>query len=317
MMQLNERAWNLLQELLPQLAALGCEVSHNGEGTLLVDAGCNVAGSIAAGLRMAEIGMAGLGKATMMLNNVGGVPWPVVEVSANQAVIPCLISQAAHWPVSRGEYFPMGSGPACLLNKEIGVAQAFNWNEESNHAVLILETAALPAPDVCMALANACGVPSQALAIMAAATSSLAGSAQIAARSIETALHKLRHIGFNLDLITDAVGRCPLAPPSGDDHISLGKTNDVMIAGSQVWLAVQDCKGEELAQWIQGIPACTSPNYGEPFLKALEKAGGFYNLDPGLFAPAEITLTSLVDGQALHAGKIDLVALMTALGCDV
>ena len=103
------------------------------------------------------------------------------------------------------------------------MAEQFGWQEAAARAVLVLETAALPDWPTYLMLAAACGLRPENLAILAAPTSSLAGSVQIAARSVETALHKLHHLGFDIRKVVDAVGRCPLSPPTGDDFTSLGK----------------------------------------------------------------------------------------------
>jgi methenyltetrahydromethanopterin cyclohydrolase len=80
-----------------------------------------------------------------------------------------------------------------------------------------------------------------------------------------------------------------------------------------VWLSVQGVRDKELESLVQKIPSSTSPSYGEPFLEILTKAGGFYGIDPGLFAPAEITITNLDSGTIFHAGKMDEPRLSNAL----
>ena len=82
-----------------------------------------------------------------------------------------------------------------------------------------------------------------------------------------------------------------------------------MMNGSTVWLAVANADGDEMEAWVKMMPASSSPQYGIPFLRALQKAGGFYNLDPGLFAPAEISITTLRDGRVCHAGHRNEAAL--------
>jgi len=64
---------------------------------------------------------------------------------------------------------------------------------------------------------------------------------------------------------------------------------------------------------VAHIPSSTSPNYGESFLQTLKNAGGFYNIDPGLFAPAEMTVTNLSTGKVFHSGAVDAARLIKAL----
>jgi methenyltetrahydromethanopterin cyclohydrolase len=105
----------------------------------------------------------------------------------------------------------------------------------------------------------------------------------------------------------------PLAAPSGDDFISLGRTNDLVISGCQVWLSFRGVSDAALAEMAAKLPASTSSSYGPPFIEALKKAGGFYELDPGLFAPAEATLVNLDSGASFHAGSLDTDRLARVL----
>ena len=203
----------------------------------------------------------------------------------------------------------MGSGPACLLNRELQVGAEFGHVENAAHAVLVLEAPALPDDDTCRKLAAACGVEPASLAVLVAPTASLAGSAQIAARAVETALHKLHQLGFDLRTVASASGRCPLAPPAASDLLALGRTNDMIFLASSVCLFLRDAADEELALLVEKMPASRSPAYGKPFLQVLKEAGGFYQVDPGLFAPAEVTLVSLSSGASFHAGALDEIRL--------
>ncbi|MBI4731639.1 MAG: methenyltetrahydromethanopterin cyclohydrolase [Chloroflexi bacterium] len=313
MMNLNERAWEELHQTIDRREQFGIHFNQADCGTLLFDFGVRAAGGLQAGLLMAKIGMSGLGSARLEMGEVGGIHWVWVVTQSDHPLDACYLSQAAHWPVEMGKYRAMGSGPACLLNKRLEVGKGFAFSETSERAVLILEAPALPDEDVCISLATACGVKAEHLAVLVAPTSSLAGSAQIAARSVETGLHKLRQLGFDLHKAISGVGRCPVAAPTGDDLTSLGKTNDMVIFASSFWLSVKETTDQELSELVKALPSSTSPGYGKPFLQTLKKAGGFYNIDPGLFAPAEATLVDLTSGHVFHAGQIDQIRLVQAL----
>lgn len=313
MTSLNERAWRRLERALDEKDRLWISVRVLDCGTWLVDAGVHAAGGMEAGLAMAEIGMADLGTARLELGALNGVPWPWVAVHSDAPLQACFLSQAAHWPVQVGDFRAMGSGPACLLNKGLDPGKPFGFEEKSDRAVLVLETRQLPDEAVCRSLAEACGVKPDKLALLVAPTSSLAGSAQIAARSVETGLHKLHTLGFDLRQAASGMGRCPVAAPTGDDIASLGLTNDMVMFASQVWLALRGVSDPALAETAAKLPAATSPSYGPPFIEALKKAGGFYELDPGLFAPAEVTLVNLGSGKTFHAGAVDAARLAVVL----
>jgi methenyltetrahydromethanopterin cyclohydrolase len=305
MTSLNERAWQRLERVIEEQASLSVSVRVMECGTWLVDAGVNATGGLEAGLAIAEVGMANMGVAQFELAALNGNPWPWVIVHSDRPLEACFLSQAAHWPVGIGGFRAMGSGPACLLNKELDPGARFGFEERSECAVLVLETRQLPDEAACRSLAETCRVQPDKLALLVAPTSSLAGSSQIAARSVETGLHKLQVLGFDLHMAASGMGRCPIAAPTGDDFASLGLTNDLVLSACQVWLSLRGISDAVLADVAAKLPSATSPSYGSPFIEALTRAGGFYELDPGLFAPAEATLVNLDSGKTFHAGMVD------------
>jgi len=313
MSTLNDLAWEELQKILEKPESLGVSVDTMGCGSLVVDCGVKTAGGMEAGLAMAKVGMAGLGSSQLVMGTLDGIPWPYVEVRTDRPLEATLLCQAANWPVDLPGLRGMGSGPACLLNKTLEVGKMAPGGEISAHAVLILEARALPNLAACGQLAETCGVTPDHLAVMVAPTSSLAGSVQIEARSVETTLHKLHQMKFDVAHVVSGLGRCPVAMPTGDDLAAMGKTNDAVLFGCQVWLAMCEVTDDELAGVVAHIPSSTSPNYGETFLQTLKNAGGFYNIDPGLFAPAEVTVTNLSTGKVFHSGGVDVAKLIKAL----
>jgi methenyltetrahydromethanopterin cyclohydrolase len=309
----NDIAWQILQDNIMSNNKLNVVVETLACGTQIVDCGVNSTGGLEAGILMARVGMAGMSEVGVYEGYLGDVLWQWVDVRSDQPLESCLLCQAAHWFVEVGEYKAMGSGPACLLRGKGEILEAHPLMDGSSHAVLILETRTLPDDAVCKAIAIDCHVAPANLSILVAPTSSLAGSIQIGARMVETALHKLHYLKFDFSKLVMATGRCPVAMPTGDDTLSLGKTNDAVIFGSLVWMTVTGLSHQEIEEWAVRIPSSQSPNYGEPFLQTLKKAGGFYNIDPGLFAPAEVTMVSLEGGKPVHAGKVDTHRLYSAL----
>ena len=70
----------------------------------------------------------------------------------------------------------------------------------------VLETSKLPPEAVCVDIAEKCGIAPDRLTLLAARTSSMAGTVQIVARSVETALHKLHVLGFDFNCIESGLG---------------------------------------------------------------------------------------------------------------
>ena len=236
----NDFAWQELERVISNADRLGISVEKRDSGVIVVDAGVKAMGGLDAGLAIARIGMAGLGHSYLGMDSVCGIPWLNVVTVSDQPTGACFLSQAAHWQVQVGEFHAMGSGPACLRNKDLEPGREIGFDKNSGCAVLVLETGELPDDAVCLNLANKCRVSPDRLTLITAPTSCLSGSIQIAARSVETGLHKLQQLGFDLHKVKSGTGKCPIAPPTGDDLQSLGKTNDVVLFGCQVWLSVRD-----------------------------------------------------------------------------
>src|SRR5690348_6208427 len=98
----NTRAAALIQRLRSDSAELRVCVRNGNAGELLIDAGGECRGSIAAGLRLAEICMGGLG--TVEITTSAATPnWPwTLTVRSSNPVLACLASQYAGWKLSDG-----------------------------------------------------------------------------------------------------------------------------------------------------------------------------------------------------------------------
>ena len=78
-----------------------------------------------------------------------------------------------------------------------------------------------------------------------------------------------------------------------------------MFAGQiQLFVEATDEDAEELANTL---PSSTSKDYGKPFGEIFKDVNyDFYKIDPMLFSPAKVSVSSLTTGRTFHAGKIDL-----------
>jgi methenyltetrahydromethanopterin cyclohydrolase len=175
--------------------------------------------------------------------------------------------------------------------------------------VLCLETRDAPGAAVAEFVAEKAGVAPSALTLVFAPTASVTGSVQIAARVVETALHKLHELGFDVRQVVAGYGSCPLPPVAGDDMKALGRTNDAVLYGGQVHLNV-DAEDDALRELVERLPASASKDYGEPFGKVFKDAEyDFYRIDPLLFSPAFIRLTNVASGRSFEAGHVNLEVL--------
>jgi methenyltetrahydromethanopterin cyclohydrolase len=303
MSTLNERAHELCNAMVADADELDIAVSTLECGTRIIDCGVKSAGSIEAGQRLAEVCLAGLGRVRIYPERGGiwdadsffdpsplypGLGTKFVVVTTDQPMTACMASQYAGWQISSETFFAMGSGPMRAAACREELFKAIGHCEKPSVCVGVLETSKLPPDSVCIDIAEKCGIKPSALTLLAARTSSPAGTVQIVARSVETALHKLHELGFDLSSVTQGVGFSPLPPAAPDDSTALGWTNDAILYGASVYLNVTASR-ETIEKIGPRVPSSASPDYGVPFAEIFARYGNdFYKIDPMLFSPAEI-----------------------------
>lgn len=311
-LNLNRRAQALVRQLVAAKENLGIEVTTLPEGSLLVDAGINVPGSLEAGRLLAEICLGGLGRVELVPLSFGDFWLPGVQVTVQQPALACIASQYAGWALKGEGFFALASGPARALAAKEEVFQTLGYRERHPVGVLVLETRNIPPGPVIRKVAKDCGIEPEHLFLLVAPTASLAGSVQIAARVVETGLHKLMELGYDLALVTAAFGTCPLAPIAVSDLEAMGRTNDGVLYGGRCFYTVAD-PGEEIVRLLPRVPSLASRDYGTPFLKLLERYGDFYRIDPLLFSPAEVIINNTATGKVHRAGRVNPELLKESL----
>src|ERR671925_2130424 len=303
---LNDRARELADRLDADADAAGVEVIALENGARLID--CRE-GGFAAGRAFAEICMGGLGEVAYAPLTLDGRWLPGLAVVADRPALACLASQYAGWRIDRDGYFAMASGPGRALIRAEELYDDLDWDEQASAAVLCLETREPPPAGIAAFVADRAGVAPGDLTLVMAPTASLTGSVQVAARVVETALHKLHEIDFDVRRVVSGYGTCPLPPVARNDGEGIGRTNDAVLYGGQVELTV-DAPDDDLEGIVERLPSSASDDFGEPFGKVLEQAEwDFYKIDPLLFSPAEIRLVSTESGRSFQAGGVALEVL--------
>jgi len=177
--------------------------------------------------------------------------------------------------------------------------------EEAQRGVLVLEGRTLPNDDVAAWVAGKCGVPATAVTFAVAPTASIAGGVQIAARIIETGLHKMEALKFDVTRVLSASGTAPVPPVAKNDTRAIGRTNDCILYGGRARYLVR-APDETLADLAERLPSSASKDYGTPFHEIFKRYDNdFYKIDSMLFSPAEVWLTSAVTGRTFHAGSLN------------
>src|SRR3954462_723267 len=258
---LNERALALADRLAADAEALQVGVTTLANGTRVIDCG---AGGFDAGRYFAEICMVGLGSVAYAPVVIDGRWLPALTVTTDRPAVACLAAQYAGWRGDRDGDFAMGSGPARALIRSEELYDDLGWDERASGAVLCLETREPPPAEVADFVAERAGVEPSALTLLMAPTASVAGGVQIAARVVETALHKLHELDFDVRRVVAGFGSCPLPPVASDDGDAIGRTNDAVLYGGQVHLTVE-ADDDALRDLVERLPASASSDYGEPF----------------------------------------------------
>jgi methenyltetrahydromethanopterin cyclohydrolase len=300
---LNERAQRLADHLAAQAAALRIGVQTTGNGARILDFGVNVPGGLQAGLGLARVCLSNLAEVSLVHGDVAGVSCPFVQVLSDHPVLACMASQYAGWPISVGDYFAMGSGPMRAAQGTEELFDHIDGREQAPVAVGCLETRKLPDDAVVEHLCAAVKVAPAKLTLLTAPAASLAGNLQVVARSVETCLHKLHELKFDLRQVVSAFGSAPLPPVASDELTAIGRTNDAILYGGRVvlWVNADDDQLNELGG---RVPSSAQPDHGEPFAEIFKRnEGEFYKIDPLLFSPAEVVFCNLKSGKSHAYGE--------------
>ena len=317
-LSVNALARPFVERLIAKADAYQVTVRQDDTGARIVDAGIDAQGGIAAGMLIGEICMGGLGTVTLRPGVVDG--WPTwIEVQSSHPVLACLGSQYAGWSLSATKeetggkkFFSLGSGPARALAGKEKLFGELGYRDKADAGVLVMEVDRAPPKVIIDKLLHDCGLTASQLTVILTPTTSLAGTTQIVARVLETALHKAHDIGFALGNVLSGAASAPLPAPSPDGVQAMGRTNDAILYGGRVHLMVRgdDDAARDLAK---RLPSGNSRDHGTSFADIFKAAGyDFYKIDAALFAPAEVWVSNVDSGNTWHGGELNM-ALLTDL----
>jgi methenyltetrahydromethanopterin cyclohydrolase len=312
---INKLAMPLVKRLIAESDLLRVKVHKTKGKATIIDCGIDVPGSLEAGRLLAEVCMGGLGTVDLDTTLVGGSTFPTARVASDHAALACIGSQAAGWNVKVEGFFALGSGPARALSRvESKLFDKLDYEDKHEEGVLVLETRTLPNPAVCEHVAEACKIDEKDLYLLVAPTASIAGSVQIAARIVETGIHKLKILGYDFRKVLSGIGLCPIVPVARKDMRAMGITNDAILMMGETFLFIQSTEDDGLADLIEQVPSSTSSDYGKPFHQIFKDAkGDFYKIDKLLFAPAHITVNDMRTGLFHTAGQLEPTLFLEAL----
>ena len=304
--QMNALAIEIADELEEHAALFRVAPRLLANGARVIDAGVAVDGGYDAGLALAEICMGGLGHVAYTPLQIGQEAWSGVTVWTDHPAVACMASQYAGWAISVDKFFAMGSGPLrahARVEKEL--YDKLGYEEDAAQGVLVLEGRVLPDETVAAWVAQKARLQPSQLTFVIAPTASLAGGVQISARILETGLHKMEALGFDVRRVVSGIGTAPIPPVAKNDLRAIGRTNDCILYGGQARYTIR-AGDAELAELATKLPASASLDYGKPFYDIFQRyEGDFYKIDPLLFSPGEVWLTSTESGRTFHAGHLN------------
>lgn len=297
---MNERARRVAEEMAREADHLRIGVSRVA-GAKVLDCGGAVTGSLSAGLAMARVCLADLADVSLVPMN----GQPAIQVVTDDPVRACLGSQYAGWQVMvEGRFYGMGSGPMRALAAREALFEQIGVKETAPCAVGVVESRKHPTEEVIAAIVARLPPDAESLTLLVAPSSSLAGTIQVVARSVETALHKLHELKFDVTQVVSGVGVAPLPPVARDELAAIGRTNDAILYGSRVTLWVRS-DDEVLETLGPQVPSCASKDHGAPFAEIFARYGDFYKIDPLLFSPAVVEFHNLKTGRCHRFGRME------------
>ncbi len=318
-MGINEMGFEVLEEMLDFEDELQLEATELENGTVVIDAGIKAQGGFGAGLYLSRLCMADLADIQLTPVDINGILMPGVQVATDHPAISCMAAQCAMWQIKVDKYFAMGSGPARVLaRKTKELYEKIGFEEFSEVGVLVLESNRLPDAAVSAHIAEKCGIDPSDLRLAVAPTNSVAGMVQVSARVVETGLHKLFAMGFDINTIKSGWGRAPIAPVVGDTTMCMGASNDSIIYGGETYYSLEYENINELQQYLRNMPSEASKDYGAPFYKTFKAAGfDFFKVDHNVFAPAKVVVNELKSRRTFASGKINPAVLAESFNLEV
>lgn len=327
--KINTLALKIVESIIQNKEYYKAEVIKLDNGSTVLDM---TNASWLGGKLVAEICMGGLGTLNFTSFSLGDHYLPAVNVFTSEPIISCLASQLAGWSVKlkkelekNGElkkkvvFQSLGSGPARAKAKVEKIFEELNYTDNSECSVIVFETRKMPNEDVMAIVSEKSKVNPENTYAVCAPTACLTGSIQVAARIVETGLHKLHEIHFPLEVIKNGFGITSIAPVANDDFAAMGTTNDSIIAGGRTFYTIEVDKDKEdnLFDLLKKAPANQSPSYGKPFNIIFKEADyDFYKIDPGLFAPATFTINNIKTGKSLTFGSLNYELLKKSYGLN-
>ncbi len=298
----NRRAMAYVEEMIRRSTELRIEISDLC-GATVIDCGVQTVGGYEAGLLFSKVCLGGLADVTLTWQDFSGLHMPALMVATDHPIRACMASQYAGWTIRCAGRSYIGSGPACAVACRGSLFKLLAYRDDTQNVVLCLESGHIPTEDLVDLVTNECTCKPENLTILVAPTNSIVGTVQVAARALETALFKLRRIGYALGNIVAGSAVCPVSPTASTTIDGLGRTNDAISYGSTSWISVLDTD-ENLEAVIGQVPASAAPGYGLSYKQFGQGSDSVFSRGAEGFNPAVIWVNNLNSGNTFTAGEL-------------
>jgi len=314
MISVNQQAAEIVEQMIAHAEQLGITMTYLPCGTRVVDLGVKASGGLLAGKYAAEASLGGMGEVTFLPLDYGDFWLPGVRVVVDQTEIGCMSSQYAGWGIRRGNFFAIGSGPARALARvePLFKQKMIDYTDHADVAIIVLEGHTMPGDEVAQFIARKCHLPPAQVTILMAPAACLAGSVQICARVVATGMHKMFKLGFDVRKVLHGFGTCPIPPVVPDEDWASALANDCVLYGGRAHYTMR-ADDAEIEALMRRIPSSASPDYGTPCRELFRRFGNFYDIDPLLFCPSQVTINNLTSGRTFRAGQPNPRVLRTSL----
>ena len=313
MLSINRLAHKLVEELKAEPEYYGVTVETLPSGATVIDTGLEAHGGYEAGLMTTRIAMGGAGTASLGYADFG-VKLPTVIVSTDHPAVALFGAQLAGWRIKPEGYTADCSGPArALALKPRKVFEKIGYRDEADVAVLLIEKDEKPPDSAAIFVAEACGVEPESVYMLLTSPTSLAGMVQISGRVVETGLFRLDILGLDLRKVLYAAGYAPIMPLHRDPGRAMGRAEDAITYGG-VTSYVGDEDDDVIREMVEKGSSSNFKDYGKTSYEIYKAVDfDFTKIDPALFAPAVMTLTSARTGSVYTAGEINKEVIRESL----
>ena len=306
MPSINKMAYKWVSKLIENPEYYRVKVEKLPSGATVIDTGLEIHGGYEAGLMATRIAMGGAGSVSMGYADYDGLKLPTVNVFTDYPAIALFGAQLAGWRIKPEGYTADGSGPArALALKPKDVFKKIEYQDESDVAVLLMESEEMPPDSAAYFIAERCNVKPENVYMVMTTTTSVAGMVQISGRIVETGLFRLDLLGLDPKKVLYGAGFAPVMPVHTEGGMAMGRAEDALTYGGVTNYIVDESE-DVLEEIAEKAPSSNCKDYGKTSYEIYKAVNfDFTQIDPALFAPAEIVLTCAKTGKTFSKGEVN------------